>query len=247
MSTDKIYAASINILQRVRIEGDISHLDIGAGSGELIRRLGETNEHIHSKACDYTDSLMQVPGVSVDIVNLNTDSLPYQDGQFDLVTATEVIEHLENPRRFLRDIYRVLKPGGVCVLSTPNVLNLNSRLRFLWFGFAELFGPLPIGDRTIESTAGHISPISYFYLNHSMREAGFIDISLDVYKFQRRGIVKLVFLFVPIWLRSLFLKRREVRRFNTIDDSNREVINEINSIKVLLGRTLIVSARKIET
>ena len=30
------------------------------------------------------------------------------------------------------------RPGGVCVLSTPNILNVNSRLRFLWFGFAEL-------------------------------------------------------------------------------------------------------------
>ncbi len=247
MSTDKIYAASIKNLQRVHVGGDISHLDIGAGSGELIGRLGEANEHIHSTACDYTDSLMQVPGVRIDVVNLNTDSLPYQDGQFDLVTATEIIEHLENPRRFLRDINRVLKPGGVCVLSTPNILNVNSRLRFLWFGFAELFGPLPIGDRTIESCAGHISPISYFYLYHSMREAGFVDIALDVDKFQRRGIVKLVFLFVPIWLRSIFISRREARRFQTIDDTNRDVIHEINSIKVLLGRTLIVSARKMGT
>ena len=49
----------------------------------------------------------------------------YKDKSFDVVTATEVIEHLENPRLFLRDINRVLKPGGLCVLSTPNILNLN--------------------------------------------------------------------------------------------------------------------------
>ncbi len=103
---------------------------------------------------------MQLPGQKVDIVDLNIKKeLPYQDSTFDIVTATEVIEHLEDFRAILREMYRVLKPGGICVLSTPNILNLNSRLRNLWFGFAELMGPLPLQNRKIESCAGHINPI----------------------------------------------------------------------------------------
>ena len=61
---------------------------------------------------------MQLSGQKVDIVDLNINKhLPYQDNTFDIVTATEVIEHLEDFRAILREMYRVLKPGGVCVLS----------------------------------------------------------------------------------------------------------------------------------
>jgi len=187
---------------------------------------------------------MRVPGQKVDIVNLNRDTLPYRDGFFDLVTATEVIEHMENPRLFLRELSRVLRPGGVCVLSTPNVLNLNSRLRYLWFGFPDLFGPLPLGDRVVESCAGHISPLSYFYLHHSLQEAGFVEASLVVDKFQRSGLAKLILLMLPLKCLGFVTKKKETKKYRTIDETNRRIVEEMNSLKILLGRTLIITAVK---
>lgn len=249
MSTEKIYNAVIKNLQNYHSNSSnnkVRHLDIGAGSGELIRKLKDKNINIISNACDYTDSLMQLTDQKVDIVNLNNQALPYQNESFDIVTATEIIEHLENPRNLLREINRVLKFGGIFILSTPNILNLNSRLRFLWFGFAELFGPLPIGRRAIESCAGHISPISYFYLYHGLNEANFSEITLGIDKIQRSGIVKLIFLFLPILAKDFLIKRKEIKKYHTIDETNINVVNQINSIKVLLGRTLIITAIKKE-
>jgi hypothetical protein len=52
-----------------------THLDIGAGSGRLIQLFHE-NLGVASCACDYTDTLMEVPGQKVDVVNLNHDRLP---------------------------------------------------------------------------------------------------------------------------------------------------------------------------
>jgi SAM-dependent methyltransferase len=46
--------------------------------------------------------------------------LPFRDQSFDLVTANMVAEHLEDPEEDLREIYRVLKPGGKFVFITPN-------------------------------------------------------------------------------------------------------------------------------
>lgn len=46
--------------------------------------------------------------------------LPFGDKSFDLVWCTEVIEHLNNPKFLLQEIKRVIKPGGVAVLTTPN-------------------------------------------------------------------------------------------------------------------------------
>lgn len=245
MSTETIYKATIKAISKYYpIRDYFDHLDIGAGSGDLIKNLHNTNQGIKSFACDYTDSLFELPNQKIDIVDLNKNRLPYQDAAFDVVTATEVIEHLENPREFLRDINRVLKPGGICVLSTPNILNLNSRLRYLWFGFAELFGPLSIAGRKIESCSGHISPISYFYLYHGLKESGFDDVALDIDKIQRSGLAKLIVLYFPIKLKEVLIKRRELKKYKTIDLTNKNIINKINSYKILLGRTIIVTARK---
>lgn len=245
MSTDKIYTATIAAVRAALPDRDsLKHLDIGSGSGELIRRLRQVRKGIHSSACDYTDSLMQVADQKVDLVDLNVSGLPYEDGRFDFVTATEVIEHLENPRAFIREINRVLRPGGFCVVSTPNVLNLNSRLRNLWFGFAQLFGPLSIDDRNAEGCSGHISPFSYFYMYHALREADFRDVSLSIDKYQRSGTAKLVFLYLPIKFNEMMIRRREVSKYRTINETNSEVVSRLNSREVLLGRTIIVSAQK---
>lgn len=46
--------------------------------------------------------------------------MPFEDNTFDYVISSEVIEHVPEPYKAIREIYRVLKPGGVMVLSTPN-------------------------------------------------------------------------------------------------------------------------------
>src|SRR5204862_407499 len=82
-----------------------------------------------------TQVLVKVPSAQIDIVDLNKGRLPYAENRFALVTCTETIEHLENHHAIVREIYRVLRPGGLAVLSTPNILNLRSRLRFFSSGF----------------------------------------------------------------------------------------------------------------
>jgi ubiquinone/menaquinone biosynthesis C-methylase UbiE len=245
MSTEKIYEAVSRAAEKSLHEAPFhDHLDIGAGSGRLIQVFREKFGTI-SSACDYTDSLMSLPDQRVDITDLNNDrQLPYPDAAFDIVTATELLEHLEDYRQILREISRVLRPGGVCILSTPNVLNINSRVRYLWFGFPDLFGPLPFGGREIHLTAGHITPLSYFYLAHALREAEFRSLSLSFDKYQRSGILKLLLFFIPIRLFSKWIYRREITRYRTIDSENADLILEMNSLGMLLGRTIIVSARK---
>ncbi len=51
--------------------------------------------------------------------NLNLEPIPYASGMFDAVVVGDVIEHLENPSQFLREVNRVLKPGGKAIISTP--------------------------------------------------------------------------------------------------------------------------------
>ncbi len=244
MSVDRIHKKALElVLSEPRCHQWKHHLDIGAGHGGLIKRVKAALK-VQSSVCDYTDALMKLPDQKVDIANLNVEPLPYPDATFDLVTATEVIEHLEDYRQVLREIYRVLKPGGVCILSTPNILNLNSRLRFLWFGFWNLFGPLPVKNSALYSTGGHINPVSWFYVAHSLLDAGFADVSPHIDHRQRSGMAKLVFWYPLIMLmggRALYKERHRVK---TLDEANEPLVRAMNSMDLLLGRTIITLSHK---
>jgi len=177
-------------------------------------------------------------------VNVDREPLPYPDAAFDVVTCSEVIEHLENFRALLREAHRVLRPGGLLVLTTPNVLNAYSRLRYVASGFANLFGPLPVGNDKLYSTGGHISPIAYFYLAHALLDARFGRPVLDIDKVQRTSVACLLLLaplLVPGWL--LFW-RREDRKYRTLTPENRGEVEKHGSWRMLTGRTIVVSCRK---
>jgi len=243
LSTPHIHQAALRQIARLAPGLQGEHLDIGAGHGELISSL-RARYQLRSTACDQTADLMRLPDVPVAVADLDRVGLPFPDARFDLVTCTEVIEHLEYYRRCLRETWRVLKPGGIFVLSTPNILNLKSRVRFLGFGFHNLFGPLPFSGREVHATDGHINPVSCFYVAHSLAEAGFADICVTIDKRQRSSCGWLLLLGLPIWAISRLELRRERRRYRTLDPQNEPFVRGLNSLDVLLGRTIIVGARK---
>lgn len=227
-----------------------AHLDIGAGTGELIVELGKTGS-FSSSACDYhIDRFPLADTVPIKKVDMNLEPLPYPDNSFDLVTSTEVVEHLENPRLFVREIHRVLKPGGYAVLSTPNVLNVKSRVRYLGAGFFNLFSPLPMPDKTSElySTNTHITPTGLFYLCHSLYRANFDSLEATSDRAQKTSILWLV-LFSPLifvlWFFFLLKERRRKPPTGWYGDAAvRELVLRQNSWKTLTGRTLVIRGRK---
>ena len=243
LSTDRILSAAADIVA-VSGKKSLLHLDIGSGHGDLIKLLRSKELVTHSAACDYTSTLMALPDVAVTVANLNTEGLPFADASFDLVTCTEVIEHLEHYRETLREMYRVLKPTGQLVVTTPNILNLKSRIRFLVFGFYNLFGPLHTMESNLHSTGGHINPVSSFYLSHSLIDAGFVDLKLTIDKRQSSSTFWMMLLYLPIKLFSRLIVREEKRRYKTMDAHNERYVQQINSVNVLLGRTIVVGCSK---
>jgi SAM-dependent methyltransferase len=64
-------------------------------------------------------------------LDLDSGGIPLPDASADVVAAVEVIEHLENPRDFMRKLVRLAKPGGWIVVTTPNQLSLLSLLTLI--------------------------------------------------------------------------------------------------------------------
>ncbi|MDP9170898.1 MAG: methyltransferase domain-containing protein, partial [Acidobacteriota bacterium] len=99
-----------------------SVLDAGCGSGygaaALAAMAPVTAVDIAADAIRHARRHFASPAIR--FLQAACESLPFADGSFDLVTAFEVIEHLERWRELLTESSRVLKPGGVLLVSTPN-------------------------------------------------------------------------------------------------------------------------------
>lgn len=147
---------------------DFSHqrfLDIGTGTGEfakLLKKAGATQIH----GCDLGE-FNRPEFLQFKRADLN-ETLPYGDSEFDVVTAIEVLEHLENPRKLIREADRILKAKGTLILSTPNLISLTSKLSFLVRGYHSAFGP--------KNYPAHITPIHPIDFERMLSEAGFESI-----------------------------------------------------------------------
>jgi SAM-dependent methyltransferase len=245
MSTQNIYTAVINAAKK-RLPSTLTggrHLDIGAGRGELIQELRHTMP-LSSSACDFHVERFAAVDTPCAQVNLNHEPLPYPDAQFDLVTCSEVVEHVENYRALLRESFRITASGGIVVVTTPNVLNANSRVRYLVSGFANLFGPLPVRNDKLYSTGGHITPIPYFYLAHALLDAGFDKVELSIDKVQKTSVFWLILLAPFIFAGRHRFMTHERKKFKIITPENEPHVAAHFSWPLLVGRTIVVSAVK---
>jgi SAM-dependent methyltransferase len=146
-------------------------LDLAAGAGYTSRRLSDLGFSVTAYDI-FTDQFVPT---DIPIKKTNLDQgITEPDSSVDAVLALEVIEHLENPRTFLREISRVLRAGGGLVLSTPNIVTLGSKLRFAFREELELFfnEATRTKDPFCEEASGHISPLLPWLLEIFVRDAG---------------------------------------------------------------------------
>jgi SAM-dependent methyltransferase len=135
-------------------------IDLGAGSGAFASRLAALGWDVTCVERNTEGFLAPLPVIAHDL-----DAGPLDVGTFDLVTAIEVIEHVESPAGFLRQVSGLLAPGGVAIVTTPNVDSVNARLKGIATGRLRMFDDA--GDPE------HISPIFYsLFLDRLIPRAG---------------------------------------------------------------------------
>lgn len=141
-------------------------LDLASGSGALCCRIRDLG--FRPIACDLVDENFRLHGeIPFYSANLNNAFPDTFASRFDGITATEIIEHLENPRNFLRQCNLALKPGGCLILTTPNVDSALSRGEMVRSGYFRWF------DKKNYLSNGHITALPLFLLRRALEEAGF--------------------------------------------------------------------------
>lgn len=96
-------------------------LDVGAGRGVILERAPSPALAVGAEIAwpALTDARRR--GLCMVRTDLEGPFLPFRDGAFDRVSCLDVIEHLFDPRPLLAEIHRILSPGGLLILQTPNV------------------------------------------------------------------------------------------------------------------------------
>src|SRR5262249_46756911 len=213
-------------------------LDVPAGEGALAARLIDGGFDV--RCCDLYPEIFRLDGVDIHQGNLDAE-LPFSDHSFDYVTCLEGLEHIENPQQAMREFARVLKPGGHLIVSVPNILNVEERLKWLLYGYTSHFKPISrddtdrmrdaYGDRV--EIAANVYPIWYSELRHILEKNRFEIVSL--YRDKPKGRAWLYWPFVVLI--------RLIARLTPDYKQTERWTSELASDEVLLGgNTLIVHA-----
>ena len=214
-------------------------LDVPAGEGALAARLIEAGFEV--RCCDLYPEIFRLDGVDIQQGNLDAE-LPFADRSFDYVTCLEGLEHIENPQQAMREFARVLKPGGHLIVSVPNILNIEERLKWLLHGYTSHFKPISrVASERLQSEYGgrveiaaHVNPIGYSELRYILEKNAFELIS--AHRDKPKGNAWLYWPLVGI-----------IRLISTVTPKHKRAerwTEELASKEILLGgNTLIVHAQ----
>lgn len=122
------YERELKLFRRIVAKGRV--LDVGCGTGGFLHQLNQRfpgtyevhGTDVAGPALDHAESL----GIAIKRGSFLDEA--FEPGSFDAVTFWAVLEHLGDPKPFLKEAARVLRSGGVCIALVPNIRSLAVRL-----------------------------------------------------------------------------------------------------------------------
>jgi SAM-dependent methyltransferase len=211
-------------------------LDAPCGMGALAAALRQAGYDAHGVDIDGAGARLLGPAFHEADLN---QRLPFADQTFGVAFSIEGIEHLTDRFRYLRELHRVLKPHGVLILTTPNIVGLRSRVRFFGSGFYH-GDPRPLREDQ-PTPFHHIGLSSLADLRYALHVSGFRLTSVGHTHIKP---VSLIYGWLAPWMwlytTIAFRKERDVRQRR----ANCEIRAALFSRSALFGENLLLRAEK---
>jgi SAM-dependent methyltransferase len=236
MNCSVIETAVIRKIQDLRISKDSKILDAPCGAAAFSNAVSEMGFQVFGSDIDPAAGRSLAERFRKADLNVG---LPWDDGTFDVACSIEGIEHLENPYQYLRELYRVLRPGGYLILTTPNIISLRSRVRFLGSSFFHK-DPLPLNESD-RNPFHHINLRPLHLLRYDLHTNGFQIAQVTCTHIKP---VSFVYSFLAPWMWTYttiaFRKEKDARQ----RERNRDIRKAMYSRSILFGENLMIVARK---
>jgi len=213
-------------------------VELGAGEGAFCQ--WALQENFKVTALEIDPAIFRVPGAQCLAADLNT-TVPLPDACCDLAVAMDIVEHLENPFQLLREMERILRPGGRAIISTPNEHNLANRWTYFTTGF---YGDSRrvIDENDPQLPMKHINMTPPAQLELVWRRAGFELERVEVSRHRA-----LAWLLLPVlWPLQTFKYWSKIR--SAADDAQRQRCRDayafLNRLSLQVGRVIVCQLRK---
>jgi SAM-dependent methyltransferase len=219
-------------------------LDVSCKEGDVLRAVAPFGFTV--RGTNYEPTGPSQNGTPIDYGVDLLRRLPYDDASFDVVLLIEVIEHLENHRIALGELARILKPGGVLILTTPNIMRLNSRFHFFFSGYHKTKRRfIPFDTPLAQAHRFHNYPIDLPILYYLCKQNDLVIERLGNSKI--KGFSRLLFLLfgLPVQLYTWYtLRLRE--KDPQQKKENRRLCRWLLDPRTLMEDNLVLRLRKLD-
>ena len=125
---EKMWQKRLDRLQQLCQKGKI--LDVGCGDGLFLQEAKNKGWHVNGTELSFFASTYASKMLDTEIFNGELHEAKFPENDFDVVTLWHVLEHVQDPKNYLKEIHRILKPNGLLMLAVPNANNIVMRLAY---------------------------------------------------------------------------------------------------------------------
>ncbi len=217
-------------------------VDISCGAGDILKGLRHRG-YTNLSGTNYGEYAAIEGMPIIQNVDLLT-GLPLEDGLFDVVICSEVLEHVCNHVQAIQELTRIVRPGGLLFLTTPNILRLRSRFAFFVSGFHKRKRRFVRYNVPLTRYYDSHSFVIEFPLLHYFLTASGMQVE-KLYRSQTKllAIVYLFVFYIPVFLSTavqLFVRDRDPRQRKYY----RELFRFMTHPHMLASEVLVLRARK---
>jgi SAM-dependent methyltransferase len=214
-------------------------IDVAAGNGAMSHWSSANGFNV--TAVDVAPDLFELDDCDFVEADLN-DHIPLPDDSAEVTVGCEIIEHLENPFHFMRELARVTRPGGHVVLSTPNEHNIQCRWSYFTTGYYG-HSPYVIREDDPKLPLRHIHMVPLSQLELAWRRAGLELVRYEVSRIRKWSFLLLPIIY-PLQTLRLLMRMKWFVRDHEAKHLSRRLFALMNDHRVFLGRTIVYLLRK---